>query len=167
MTTLISRSPITLCLTWLLLAGTGLSPVWAQDTLAIQDDPREPAVRPAGDIIYLKDENGRPFPVPLNVTLKEYLEWRESQSEKPENQLPEYSVNQLTRQQGDNEWLHFDDTVYGGDFLQHQPLVNEMTQWAPKIIDLMDRLGVTFNRTPEGFRDQRRKACAALLIETL
>ena len=66
------------------------------------------------------------------------------------------SVNNLTRQLGDNEWKHFDDTVYGGDFLQHQPPVNEMAQWAPKIIELMDRLGVTFNRTPEGFRDQRR-----------
>ncbi len=66
------------------------------------------------------------------------------------------SVNQLTRQQGDNEWLHFDDTAYGGDFLQHQPPVKEMADWGPKIIDLMDRLGVPFNRTPEGFRDQRR-----------
>jgi succinate dehydrogenase / fumarate reductase, flavoprotein subunit len=66
------------------------------------------------------------------------------------------SVNEVTRQQGDSEWLHFDDTVYGGDFLQHQPPVKEMTEWAPKIIDLMDRLGVPFNRTPEGFRDQRR-----------
>ncbi|MBX3413076.1 MAG: succinate dehydrogenase flavoprotein subunit [Pirellulales bacterium] len=66
------------------------------------------------------------------------------------------SVNSLTRQQGDNEWLHFDDTVYGGDFLQHQPPVKEMTEWGPKIIDLMDRLGVPFNRTEEGFRDQRR-----------
>ncbi len=66
------------------------------------------------------------------------------------------SVNQLTRQQGDNEFLHFDDTVYGGDFLQHQPPVKEMCEWGPKIIDLMDRLGVPFNRTPEGFRDQRR-----------
>ena len=66
------------------------------------------------------------------------------------------SVNELTRQQGDSEWLHFDDTVYGGDFLQHQPPVKEMAYWAPKIIDLMDRLGVPFNRTPEGFRDQRR-----------
>ena len=66
------------------------------------------------------------------------------------------SVNDQTRQLGDSEWLHFDDTVYGGDFLQHQPPVNEMTQWAPRIIDLMDRLGVTFNRTVEGFRDQRR-----------
>jgi len=66
------------------------------------------------------------------------------------------SVNDVTRQQGDSEYLHFDDTVYGGDFLQHQPPVKEMTLWAPKIIDLMDRLGVPFNRTPEGFRDQRR-----------
>jgi succinate dehydrogenase / fumarate reductase flavoprotein subunit len=31
-----------------------------------------------------------------------------------------------------------------------------MAFWGPKIIDLMDRLGVPFNRTPEGFRDQRR-----------
>ena len=66
------------------------------------------------------------------------------------------SVNDLTRQLGDNEWKHFEDTVYGGDFLQHQPPVKEMADWAPRIIDLMDRLGVTFNRTPEGFRDQRR-----------
>ncbi len=66
------------------------------------------------------------------------------------------SVNNLTRQLGDAEWKHFDDTVYGGDFLQHQPPVKEMAAWAPRIIDLMDRLGVTFNRTPEGFRDQRR-----------
>lgn len=66
------------------------------------------------------------------------------------------SVNNLTRQQGDNEHLHFDDTVYGGDFLQHQPPVKEMCEWGPKIIDLLDRMGVPFNRTVEGFRDQRR-----------
>jgi succinate dehydrogenase / fumarate reductase flavoprotein subunit len=66
------------------------------------------------------------------------------------------SVNSLTRQQGDNEHKHFDDTVYGGDFLQHQPPVKEMCEWGPRIIDLMDRIGVPFNRTPEGFRDQRR-----------
>jgi succinate dehydrogenase / fumarate reductase, flavoprotein subunit len=65
------------------------------------------------------------------------------------------SVNNLSRQLGDNEWKHFEDTVHGGDFLQHQPPVKEMAYWAPRIIDLMDRLGVTFNRTPEGFRDQR------------
>ncbi|MCI0492843.1 MAG: succinate dehydrogenase flavoprotein subunit [Planctomycetes bacterium] len=66
------------------------------------------------------------------------------------------SVNDITRQQGDSEWLHLDDTVYGGDFLQHQPPVKEMVFWGPRIIDLMDRLGVPFNRTPEGYRDQRR-----------
>jgi succinate dehydrogenase / fumarate reductase flavoprotein subunit len=66
------------------------------------------------------------------------------------------SVNALTRQQGDDEWKHFDDTVYGGDFLQHQPPVKEMAEWGPRVVDLMDRLGVPFNRTTEGFRDQRR-----------
>ncbi|MCD0459335.1 succinate dehydrogenase flavoprotein subunit [Roseiconus lacunae] len=66
------------------------------------------------------------------------------------------SCNDQTRQLGDNEWKHFDDTVYGGDFLNHQPPVKEMAYWAPKVIDLMDRLGVPFNRTGEGFLDRRR-----------
>ena len=66
------------------------------------------------------------------------------------------AVNDQTRQLGDTEWKHFDDTVYGGDFLQHQPPVYEMALNGPAIIQMMDRLGVTFNRTPEGFLDQRR-----------
>jgi len=66
------------------------------------------------------------------------------------------SVNDQTRQLGDDEWKHLDDTVYGGDFLQHQPPVKEMAYWAPRVIELMDRLGVTFNRTAEGFLDRRR-----------
>ncbi|MFO0943887.1 MAG: succinate dehydrogenase flavoprotein subunit [Pirellulales bacterium] len=66
------------------------------------------------------------------------------------------SCNDQTRQLGDSEWEHFVDTVYGGDFLQNQPPVKEMADWAPKVIDLMDRLGVTFNRTQEGFLDRRR-----------
>jgi succinate dehydrogenase / fumarate reductase flavoprotein subunit len=66
------------------------------------------------------------------------------------------SCNDQTRQLGDSEWKHFDDTVYGGDFLNHQPPVKEMAYWAPRVIDLMDRLGVTFNRTQEGFLDRRR-----------
>ena len=66
------------------------------------------------------------------------------------------AVNDQTRQLGDSEWKHLDDTIYGGDFLAHQPPVKELAYSAPRIIDLMDRLGVTFNRTPEGFRDQRR-----------
>jgi succinate dehydrogenase / fumarate reductase flavoprotein subunit len=66
------------------------------------------------------------------------------------------SCNHLTRQQGDSEWRHLDDTVYGGDFLQNQPPVKEMCDWAPRIIDLLDRMGVMFNRTAEGFLDFRR-----------
>lgn len=66
------------------------------------------------------------------------------------------SCNDATRQLGDSEWFHLDDTVYGGDFLNHQPPVKEMAYWAPKVIDLMDRLGVPFNRTGEGFIDRRR-----------
>src|SRR4029077_4913990 len=33
--------------------------------------------------------------------------------------------------------------------------VKEMCYWGPKIIELMDRLGGTFNRTTEGFIDRR------------
>src|SRR5699024_5786832 len=52
--------------------------------------------------------------------------------------------------------IHFDDTVYGGDFLANQPPVQAMTEAAPKIIHLLDRMGVMFNRTPEGLLDFRR-----------
>ncbi len=64
--------------------------------------------------------------------------------------------NQFTRAQGDTEWNHFDDTVYGGEFLNNQPPVREMCYWAPRIIDLADRLGVPFNRSPEGRLAVRR-----------
>ncbi|MEE8169216.1 MAG: FAD-binding protein, partial [Phycisphaerae bacterium] len=66
------------------------------------------------------------------------------------------SVNDVTRQLGDSEWLHFDDTVYSGAFLNNQPLVKEMCDWGPRVIDLLDRLGVPFNRTSEGRLDRRR-----------
>ncbi len=65
------------------------------------------------------------------------------------------ACNEVARQQGYSEWMHMDETLYGGDFLNHQPPVYEMTHWAPRIIDLMDRMGVPFNRTPEGHRDLR------------
>ena len=58
--------------------------------------------------------------------------------------------------EGDTTWKHFDDTIYGGDFLANQPLVKRMCEEAPLIIDLLDRMGVTFNRTPEGLLDYRR-----------
>jgi len=58
--------------------------------------------------------------------------------------------------EGDSTWKHFDDTVYGGDFLANQPPVKAMCEAAPGIIDLLDRMGVPFNRTPEGLLDFRR-----------
>src|SRR5271170_4281102 len=58
--------------------------------------------------------------------------------------------------EGDTTWQHFDDTIYGGDFLANQTPVKNMCDAAPAIIDLLDRMGVTFNRTPEGLLDFRR-----------
>src|SRR2546421_5496505 len=61
-----------------------------------------------------------------------------------------------TKGEGDSTAKHFDDTVYGGDFLANQPPVKAMCEAAPAIIDLLDRMGVMFNRTAEGFLDYRR-----------
>jgi succinate dehydrogenase / fumarate reductase, flavoprotein subunit len=61
-----------------------------------------------------------------------------------------------TKGEGDSPWEHFDDTIYGGDFLANQPPVKAMCEAAPGIIHLMDRMGVMFNRTPEGLLDFRR-----------
>ena len=61
-----------------------------------------------------------------------------------------------TKGEGDSPWQHFDDTVYGGDFLANQPPVQKMADAAPKIIHMFDRMGVMFNRTPEGLLDFRR-----------
>ena len=58
--------------------------------------------------------------------------------------------------EGDSVLKHFDDTVYGGDFLADQTPVRDMTARAPAIIDLLDRMGVPFNRTHEGLLDFRR-----------
>ena len=58
--------------------------------------------------------------------------------------------------EGDTTWKHFDDSIYGGDFLANQTPVKAMCEAAPAIIDLLDRMGVTFNRTPEGLLDFRR-----------
>ena len=58
--------------------------------------------------------------------------------------------------EGDTTDKHFDDTIYGGDFLANQTPVKAMCEAAPGIIDLLDRMGVPFNRTPEGLLDFRR-----------
>jgi succinate dehydrogenase / fumarate reductase flavoprotein subunit len=63
------------------------------------------------------------------------------------------SVN--TMGEGDSPDIHFEESVYGGDFLANQPPVRGMTRAAPGIVALLDRMGVPFNRTPEGLLDFR------------
>jgi succinate dehydrogenase / fumarate reductase flavoprotein subunit len=67
-------------------------------------------------------------------------------------------INGAVNVKGENDspHIHFVDTVKGGDFLAHQPLAKGMAYEAPGIIYLLDRMGVMFNRTPEGFLDFRR-----------
>ena len=52
--------------------------------------------------------------------------------------------------EGDSTWKHFDDTIFGGDFLANQPPVRDMSEAAPGIIDMLDRMGAMSNRTAEG-----------------
>ena len=67
-------------------------------------------------------------------------------------------INGAVNVKGENDSpeLHFVDTVKGGDFLAHQPPARGMCYAAPGIIYLLDRMGVMFNRTAEGFLDFRR-----------
>ncbi len=67
-------------------------------------------------------------------------------------------INAAVNIKGENDSpeIHFYDTVKGGDFLAHQPPVRSMTHEAPRIIYLLDRMGVPFSRTPEGDLDFRR-----------
>lgn len=61
-----------------------------------------------------------------------------------------------TKGEGDSIDEHFDDTIYGGDFLANQHQVRGMVEAAPRIVHMFDRMGVMFNRTPEGLLDLRR-----------
>lgn len=61
-----------------------------------------------------------------------------------------------TKGEDDSPALHIDDTCLGGDFLANQTLIKNMCEAAPGIIYLLDRMGVMFNRTPEGLLDFRR-----------
>ncbi len=61
-----------------------------------------------------------------------------------------------TKGEGDSAFEHFDDTIYGGDFLANQTPVKDMCEKGPGIVFLLDRMGVMFNRTPEGNLDFRR-----------
>ncbi|GAW92812.1 succinate dehydrogenase flavoprotein subunit [Calderihabitans maritimus] len=57
--------------------------------------------------------------------------------------------------EGDSPEKHFYETIYAGDFLANQPPVKAMCEAGPGIIFMFDRMGVMFNRTPEGFLEFR------------
>ncbi len=58
--------------------------------------------------------------------------------------------------EGDSPDTHFLETVKGGDYLANQPPAKGMAYAAPGIVFMLDRMGVPFNRTPEGNLDFRR-----------
>lgn len=67
-------------------------------------------------------------------------------------------INAALNTKGENDSIdqHFDDTIYGGDFLANQGIVRGLIEAAPGIIHMFDRMGVMFSRTPEGLLDLRR-----------
>ena len=67
-------------------------------------------------------------------------------------------INAALNLKGENDSpeIHAYDTIKGGDFLANQPPILEMCMAAPGIIQMMDRFGCPFNRTPTGHLDARR-----------
>src|SRR5260370_39321294 len=51
--------------------------------------------------------------------------------------------------EGDDVLKHFDDTIYGGDFLANQTPVKNMTAQGPAILHLLHRMVIHVHRTPE------------------
>lgn len=66
-------------------------------------------------------------------------------------------INAAMNTKGQNDSIdeHYDDTVYGGDFLGDQKAIRGMIEMAPKLIEMFDRMGVTWTRTAEGLLDLR------------
>lgn len=52
--------------------------------------------------------------------------------------------------EGDCPELHFEETIRNGGFLANQELPRRMCDAGPGILNALDRMGVAFDRTPEG-----------------
>lgn len=59
------------------------------------------------------------------------------------------------RSEKDNWKIHLQDTVKGGDYLVDQQACRILTREAPHTVIELERMGVPFNRTCEGYIDQR------------
>lgn len=66
------------------------------------------------------------------------------------------NISNNAKGEEDSPYIHAYDTIKGGDFLADQPPILEMCLAAPGILNMLDRAGCTFNRTPEGNLDFRR-----------
>jgi succinate dehydrogenase / fumarate reductase, flavoprotein subunit len=55
----------------------------------------------------------------------------------------------------DSVWQHIVDTLKGGSYIANQPPVKSMCEEAPGLIQIFERMGVTFSRTAEGILDLR------------
>lgn len=58
---------------------------------------------PKGDIIYLKNQSGRPVPVPRNASVQEYLKWLEEREQQEEARIPDYDLISLSLKGTANE----------------------------------------------------------------
>lgn len=63
---------------------------------------------------------------------------------------------------GDSPERHFEETIRVGECLAHQPPVRAMTEAAPGLVSLFDRMGVPFHRTGEGRPLTRRLSGSTL-----
>lgn len=61
-----------------------------------QPDSPDRGALPKGDIIYLKDQNGRPVPVPINASVQEYLKWLEAREAEAATKIPDYDLVSLS-----------------------------------------------------------------------
>jgi len=59
----------------------------------------------------------------------------------------------MNADEDDSYDTHLKETITGGEFLANQGLVKQMCEKAPSIVNLLQRMGVPFNRTSEGSLD--------------
>lgn len=85
-----------------------------------------------------------------SVTMLSYYESMRSAS-----CMAQGGINAAELRENDTPWKHFAETVAGGGWLADQTAIMEMCEFAPKIISMYDRLGVTFNRHADGSPDTR------------
>jgi len=61
-----------------------------------QTDNSDGTALPKSDIIYLKDQSGRPVPVPMNASVQEYLKWLEAREAENATRIPDYDLISLS-----------------------------------------------------------------------